>query len=368
MVKILITGGMGYIGTHTIAQLVSNGFEVVSIDNFSNSNEFIASQLHKVLNQRIKNYKVDLKNINDLKKVFEQNTFNAVIHLAAYKSVRTSINKPLDYYENNIVGLIKVLKCMQQYNVKNIVFSSSCVVYGNPQTIIDRSTISLFKEILKCLGRKSTCSKSKGGIKMHRSINADEIIPNLVWFSPSTTHDHQFLNKLTCDSNTIYIFDKAYNDYNAFEHFSNHETGFITRVKENAIYTIIASKEIPESIHSGILEDVVIEIEVKKEKTITKLKLRKVKFYDREHKREFEFLTNLMEIRADMIAALYKTRWQIELIPKQLKQNFPLKYFLGDKENAIKIQIYCVLIVNLLIAVIKKRLRRRWAFSNLVSF
>ena len=91
-------------------------------------------------------------------------------------------------------------------------------------------------------------------------------------------------------------------------------------------------------------------------------------FYDRVNKREFEFLTNLFEMRADLIAALYKIRWQIELLFKQLKKNFPLKYFLGDNENAIKIQIYCVLIVNLLLAVIKKRLKRHWAFSNLVSF
>ncbi|MEN2435954.1 transposase [Weeksellaceae bacterium A-14] len=81
-------------------------------------------------------------------------------------------------------------------------------------------------------------------------------------------------------------------------------------------------------------------------------------FYDRVNKREFEFLTKLF----DIIAALYKIRWQIELLFKQLKQNFPLKYFLGDNENAIKIQIYCVLIVNLLLAVIKKSLKRHWAF------
>jgi len=114
--------------------------------------------------------------------------------------------------------------------------------------------------------------------------------------------------------------------------------------------------------------DEIIEIEVKQDKEISKLKVRKVKFYDRENKREFEFITNLFDLRADFIAALYKIRWQIELLFKQLKQNFPLKYFLGDNENAIKIQIYCVLIVNLLIAVIKKRLKRSWAFSNLVSF
>ena len=85
-------------------------------------------------------------------------------------------------------------------------------------------------------------------------------------------------------------------------------------------------------------------------------------------KREFEFLTNLFEMRPDLVAAIYKLRWEIELLFKQLKQNFPLKYFLGDNENAIKIQIYCALIVNLLFTVIQKQLKRPWAFSNLVSF
>jgi hypothetical protein len=234
--------------------------------------------------------------------------------------------------------------------------------------IIDSTTISLFKDILQCVGRKSKTGKSKGGVKVHTVINADEIVPNLVWFSPATTHDHQYLEKLVCDDNTIYVFDKGYNDYKAFEHFSNNKTGFVTRIKDNASYETIENKIIAENIHSGVLEDAIIEVEIKKDKTISNLTLRKIRFYDRVNKREFEFLTNLMDLRADMIAALYKVRWQIELLFKQLKQNFPLKYFLGDNENAIKIQIYCVLIVNLLIAVIKKKLKRKWAFSNLVSF
>jgi len=234
--------------------------------------------------------------------------------------------------------------------------------------IFDSSTISLFKEIMACVGRNPKNGKKKGGIKIHTVINADEIVPSLVWFSPATTHDHRFLEKLKCDDNTIYVFDKGYNDYKAFKHFSEQKTGFVTRIKDNANYEIIEDIEVSEKIHSGVLEDQIIEIEVNVNKEISKLKLRKVRFYDRENKRAFEFLTNLFEMRADMIAALYKIRWQIELLFKQLKQNFPLKYFLGDNENAIKIQIYCVLIVNLLIAVIKKKLKRSWAFSNLVSF
>ena len=234
--------------------------------------------------------------------------------------------------------------------------------------IFDSSTISLFKDILSCVGRNSKSGKRKGGIKVHTVVNADEIVPELIWFSEARAHDHNFLQKLKCDDNTIYVFDKGYNDYKAFKHFSDHKTGFVTRIKDNASYQVIEKSDIGEHIHSGVLMDEIIEIEVKEGKSVSKLKVRKVKFYDRENKREFEFITNLFDLRADMIAALYKIRWQIELLFKQLKQNFPLKYFLGDNENAIKIQIYCVLIVNLLLAVVKKKLKRSWAFSNLVSF
>ena len=242
------------------------------------------------------------------------------------------------------------------------------IALGKKVKIVDSTTISLFKDILECVGRKAADGKSKVGIKSHSVINDDEKVPNLVWFTPARTHDHKFLEKLKCDENTVYIFDKGYNDYKAFEHFTEQRTGFVTRIKDNAKYEVTQTNVIPENIHSGVLSDENIEVEVNKGSTKTKLNLRKIKYYDREHKRSFEFISNLFEFRADTIAALYKIRWQIELLFKQIKQNFPLKYFLGDNENAIKIQIYCVLIVNLLMGVIKKSLKRQWSFSNLVSF
>ena len=234
--------------------------------------------------------------------------------------------------------------------------------------IVDSTTISLFKEILKCTGRKSISGKSKGGIKAHTVINVDEKVPEMVWFTSGATNDQNFLKKLKFDSNTIYVFDKGYNDYKAFKLFSDNETGFVTRLKDNAKFEINEENIISDNIHSGVLLDSIIEVEVKENNVISRLKLRKIRFYDRENKRVFEFITNLFDFRADTVAALYKIRWQIELVFKQLKQNFPLKYFLGDNENAIKIQIYCALIVNLLIAVIQKTLKKKWSFSNLVSF
>lgn len=234
--------------------------------------------------------------------------------------------------------------------------------------IFDSTTMSLFKDILSCVGRKPKTGKSKGGIKMHTVINVDEMVPKMIWFSSAATNDHVLLDKLTYDNNTIYVFDKGYNDYKAFEKFCTHDTGFVTRIKDNAVYDCVDENKIAPEMHSGVKEDVIIELTIKDKEGLRMLRLRKVRFYDRVLKREFEFLTNLFDMRPDMIAAIYKLRWQIELLFKQLKQNFPLKYFLGDNENAIKIQIYCALICNLLMAVIQKTLKRSWGFSNLVSF
>lgn len=250
------------------------------------------------------------------------------------------------------------------------VFSDSRIkdVINKQIEIFDSTTISLFKDILKCVGRNPADGKKKGGIKVHTVINVDEAVPKLVWFTEAAKNDHVLLDKLKLDTHIIYVFDKGYNDYKAFKKFSDNQTGFVTRIKDSAVYKTVQTNEIEECIHSGVLEDQIIEITVKEGSNQSQLQLRKIRFYDRVLKREFEFLTNLFAMRADLVSAIYKLRWQIELLFKQLKQNFPLKYFLGDNENAIKIQIYCALIANLLMTVIQKQLKKSWAFSNLVSF
>jgi hypothetical protein len=235
--------------------------------------------------------------------------------------------------------------------------------------IFDSTTISLFQDILKCVGRKPKSGKSKGGIKVHTVINADEKTPHLIWYTAASTHDHMLLSKLTLDPNTIYIFDKGYNDYVAYYRFTEGRTGFVTRLKDNAVYEEEQELDIPDEIHSGVIKDEIINIAITPENgKKQKLKLRRLVFWDDIDKRLFVYVTNLFDIRADLIVALYKIRWQIELLFKQLKQNFPLRYFLGDNENAIKIQIWCALIANLLLTVVMKMVRRKWAFSNIVSF
>jgi UDP-glucose 4-epimerase len=135
MATILVTGGCGYIGSHTVVDLVESGYDVISVDNNSRSNPRILDGIESITGKRIKNYKVDLCNFDDTFAIFQENEINGIIHFAAYKSVGESVEKPLMYFENNLNSLINLLKCVQEFGTPFFVFSSSCTVYGNPDTI-----------------------------------------------------------------------------------------------------------------------------------------------------------------------------------------------------------------------------------------
>jgi UDP-glucose 4-epimerase len=136
MKKILVTGGCGYIGVHTIVDLLQNGFEVISIDNNSRSNASILAAAEKITGKKIKNYTIDLCNLAETQAVFQENNDIAgIIHFAAYKAVGESCEEPLLYYNNNIASLVTILKCAAEFDVPHFVFSSSCTVYGNPDAI-----------------------------------------------------------------------------------------------------------------------------------------------------------------------------------------------------------------------------------------
>jgi len=247
--------------------------------------------------------------------------------------------------------------------------SRQSYAWENRLEIIDSSTISLFKDILSCVGRKPNTGKRKGGIKVHTQINLQGKVPKLVWFSAATTHDKQFLKHVQLEKGKIAVFDKGYNDYKTFDEFTENGIFFVTRLKSNASYESVKENDIPNYIDDGVIKDEIIRVDIKENGAYLKtIELRKIAYWDDENKRCFEFITNLNGMNAGHIALIYKKRWQIELLFKQLKQNFPLKFFLGDNENAIKIQIWCALIVNLLLTVIHKKIKRKWAFSNLASF
>ena len=132
--NILVTGGAGYIGSHTVIELINAGYEVVIVDNLCNSSSIVLDRIEEITGKRVKFYEIDTRDSEKLKVVFEENKIDAVIHFAALKAVGESVEKPLDYYDNNLTNTLTVLKLMREFGVDKFVFSSSATVYGNPKT------------------------------------------------------------------------------------------------------------------------------------------------------------------------------------------------------------------------------------------
>ena len=133
MKKILVTGGAGYIGSHTCIDLLNNNMEVVIVDNFSNSNEKALDAIKKLTGKEFKFYKIDYTDKGEMEKVFLENDIDAVINFAGFKAVGESVKMPLEYYTNNVYGALVLLDLMRKHNVKKFVFSSSATVYGDPE-------------------------------------------------------------------------------------------------------------------------------------------------------------------------------------------------------------------------------------------
>lgn len=143
MEKVLITGGAGYIGSHTCLELIKLGYDILVIDNLSNGNIEAIKRVERITGKTISFFKIDLRNYSDLNYLFTKYNINSVIHFAGYKAVGESVANPLLYYSNNIVSSINLMEIMQKYNVNNIVFSSSCTVYGNPDEVPVKETNKL---------------------------------------------------------------------------------------------------------------------------------------------------------------------------------------------------------------------------------
>lgn len=133
--KILVTGGCGYIGSHTVVKLLEEKFEVVIIDNLVNSKREVLEKIKKITGSDVTFYQEDLCNLDALKNIFKKEKFDAIIHFAGLKAVGESVQIPLKYYQNNLISTMNLLSCMQEYGVKKLVFSSSATVYGNPKSL-----------------------------------------------------------------------------------------------------------------------------------------------------------------------------------------------------------------------------------------
>jgi len=234
--------------------------------------------------------------------------------------------------------------------------------------IFDSTTITLFQEVLRGAGIRSLNGKRKGGIKVHTLLKSDQDVPTMIRFSPSAHADSTFLKEVKLPAGSIIVFDKGYNHYPTLNGFSKEGVNWVTRLRKDAVFDLIEDRDVSTLQHSkGVFHDKEIALGHHHDKNSTKVRARLITYRDPETNMKLEFLTNNFRMAPSTIAALYRKRWQIEVLFKRLKQNYPLKYFLGDSENAIQIQIWCSLIADLILKLIKKGTAKRWSFSNLAS-
>ena len=233
--------------------------------------------------------------------------------------------------------------------------------------IIDSTTVSLFSNtIFKGVGRHPKTGKKKGGIKVHAVICANEGVPCDVQFTSAATNDSFMLAPSHYSHNEIAAMDRAYINYAKFEELTDRGVVYVTKMKKNLNYEVLV-----DCMHQnpqGFMEyrEQVVVFRKGDIKHIARI----ITYVDIKKGRQpklISLLTNDFDMPLETIVAIYRRRWQIESLFKQIKQNFPLRYFYGESANAIKIQIWVTLIANLLLSVLQSTLQRHWSFSGLAT-
>jgi hypothetical protein len=230
--------------------------------------------------------------------------------------------------------------------------------------ILDATTISLFHEVLRTGGQIPASGKRKGGIKVHTMLRSDQDVPCMIRYSSAVANDSQFLKDIHLSKGSIIVFDRGYRDFATLNRFTADDITWVTRRTKLFAFAIKNKVEIS-CTDKCVIGDRHVIMGHKDIKH--RVKARLVRYRDMVSGEVYEFVTNNVKMNASTIAALYRKRWQIESFFKRMKQNYPLKYFLGDSENAIKIQIWCSLIADLLLKIVKKAAFAKWSFSNLAA-
>jgi len=237
--------------------------------------------------------------------------------------------------------------------------------------IIDSTLISLFSTVMQSTGSFGLNGKKKGGIKAHVLLRASDNVPCFIRLTKGKENDNQFLRLVNLPVGSIVVMDKGYRNYQKFIHWTQQRITWISRLNQRAVFSIVGSRPLTEiQLKQGIQHDYEILLGNPKTDYINAVqKARLIVYYDSFSKKQFYFITNNFTYSPVTIADIYKKRWQIELLFKRIKQNFQLHYFLGDSENAIRIQLWSALIADLLLKVVKDKAdrKRKWSMSNLAA-
>ena len=201
--------------------------------------------------------------------------------------------------------------------------------------------------------------RTKGAIKLHLLLDHDGYLPSMAVITEGAQHDIRVARTLRFEPGTVLVIDRGYVEYAWFNRLCKDEVFFVSRMKDDAVYKVVARRPVPERSH--ILQDQVVRLNG------IEADLRRVEVYDPSRDRKLVFLTNHLGFAASTIAAIYKDRWQVELFFKAIKQNLKIKTFVGTSPNALKTQVWAALIAILLLRFLQLRARYAWSLSNLVA-
>lgn len=236
-----------------------------------------------------------------------------------------------------------------------------------PFYLIDSTTVKLFQAIFRGAGLMKDNGKRKGGLKVHMAVQEHQPFPSIVYLSDAADNDQVFNDHLEIPIGSTVIMDGGYRNYDQFNIWTIEKVRWVTKMHPLTTYSttkinLLSSRDIKAGI--SLDQEIVMGADYPK---ISKVPCRLIHFTCPTSKKSFQFITNDFKSTASYIGLMYKKRWKIELLFKRLKQNMPLQYFLGDNQNAIRIQVWCALIADLILNIVRQQIKRKWAFSNIVS-
>ncbi len=247
----------------------------------------------------------------------------------------------------------------QQMNVKQSKFRIKSKIF-----LLDSSTISLCLSLFDWAKYKT----AKGAVKMHTLLDYDGNLPAYVNITDGKTADNKGAYDVPLLANSVIVADRYYNDFSLLNVWDSNSVYFVVRHKENLQFKTVRENQLPDDRHQNILKDEIIELTGIMTKNKYPNKLRRIAIWDEENKQVIELITNQLTWIANTISELYKSRWQIEIFFREIKQLLHIKSFIGTSENAVMIQIWTALITILVLKYLKELSKYGWRLSNLVAF
>jgi hypothetical protein len=266
------------------------------------------------------------------------------------------------FFEAVYNDLLKVFK-------KKFSSDSRSRSFENRLHMMDSTTIEIFSDVMLGVGAVKLNGKRKGGVKAHMLIDAIHHIPQICFFSEAKENDRIFMDKVALERHSILVFDKGFTKHSQWQRWTEQGITWVTRMNKNAYYERVEKLPVSDAqSKQGVKSDEAIWLGRGTHSSTEIIPARRIVFYDKSKKRHFVFITNSEKLKPGTIAGFYKRRWDIETNFKSIKQNFQLRYFLGDSANAIQIQLWCTLIVNLLIRLVMNiAAKKKWSFANLCA-